>query len=95
MEKEIECPYCETMNEEPDECYEEGVLYETECENSDCSKTFGFYISYLKCYSGECKLPCRNGEEHKWIQDKNWPKSWGNRYKCEYCETEKVTRHEL
>ena len=56
------CPYCGYKQDEPDECYSEDKLYETECEN--CGKIYGIRPYYIKGYR-ESKMDCANGGEHK------------------------------
>jgi uncharacterized Zn finger protein len=40
MALELMCPHCESSNDEPDECYEEGEIYSCQCNS--CGKVFGF-----------------------------------------------------
>ena len=84
--KELECPYCETMNSVPDDCYEQDCHFEKEC--SSCEKTFGFTISYIPYYS-EYKVPCANGESHDYKQIVGAPREYFiGKKRCSYCGDE-------
>jgi len=85
--KELECPYCGMDNKVPDDCTEPNYEYECECEG--CEKVFGFELEYWPSYT-EYKLPCANGDEHKWQQAHGFP-GWyfTNKRTCEYCGEEK------
>ena len=85
--KELECPYCETMCNVPDDCYEQDEHFEKECPG--CQKIFGFTISYIPHYS-EYVVPCANGEPHNYKQISGAPKSYFvGKLRCTYCGDEK------
>jgi len=93
MLKELECPYCEHYNEEPDECYEQDNTYFCTCEN--CDKVFGFNFQYYKSYDTFI-TPCQNEDEtgkaieHKWNKIIGFPKDcFIGKYRCEYCDEER------
>jgi len=81
----LECPYCETEIEDPDECYEEGVTYEHECP--ECEKSFIFGVEYTRNYSAH-KAECLNGGEHDYQKTKTYPVEFA-RLRCSMCEHEK------
>ena len=79
MSEDLECPYCNWKRTVPDECYEPDTHYEVECEN--CSRYFGFKISYWPTYD-EYQLPCSNGDPHNYQPLRS---SVPNRVRCSYC----------
>lgn len=82
----VKCPYCNNTQEEPNEAYIEDEMYMAEC--IECKKIFGVTPYYVKGYY-EYKMPCENGEPHKWIQIIGSPsKVFANRIRCEYCGEE-------
>lgn len=80
MSKELECPYCEHMNNVPNDCCESDTSYEKQCSN--CQKNFGFSLEYYPSYT-EYILPCANGEDHDYQPVREYLKS--NRVRCTYC----------
>lgn len=77
--KDLQCPYCDTYQEPPDECHEQDVPHECECEK--CGMIFIFYVDYYPSYR-ENKAPCLNDGDHKY--------EITNR--CIYCGDEQRTK---
>ena len=70
---DIECPYCESMNEvchDDGQNYEEDKAHEMQC--SDCQKNFVFHTAISFYYTAE-KADCLNGEAHRFTP---WRKLW-------------------
>lgn len=87
---DLTCPYCNSQNDEIDDCYDQETLYEIQCK--DCKKYFGYEFTYLKVFK-ERILPCANGEEHSWKEIVGYPKElYKDKYRCEHCEEEKVIK---
>jgi len=85
---ETTCPYCGHTQKEPEECYEENVLYDTQCEK--CNKIYGIRPFYLKSYT-ESRMDCANGSEHKWEKICGVPAElFKYKRRCAYCEEEKI-----
>jgi len=80
---DLECPYCGTYREQPDETNEPSVVHEAECPN--CNKIFGFTLEYYPTYE-EFELPCANGEPHNWVEIHGAPAEfWADKRECSYC----------
>ena len=85
---EITCPYCGHVQNEPDECYSEGELYEAQCK--ECNKIYGIRPFYTKGYH-ESKMDCANGSEHKWEKIHGMPPElYKYKRRCAYCGEEKI-----
>ena len=86
-----ECPYCgHNCGDYFDDCHEQDVEYEHECEN--CEKNFIFTISYYPSFT-ESKAPCLNGEGHKFSQICGVPEeAFKDKYKCDYCGKEETIK---
>jgi hypothetical protein len=75
---DIECPYCEGINEvnhDDGEKYDEDKTHEMECDH--CRKNFVFHTAISFDYSPK-KADCLNGSPHKftdwftlWLDEKN------------------------
>jgi len=87
MSDDLQCPYCGTYREQPDETNESGVVHEAQCGN--CEKTFGFTVDWYPSFD-ELKLPCANGEPHNWEKINSNHEYWENRRRCSYCDEEKT-----
>ena len=86
MSRDLECPYCHLMHEEPDDCNETETHFEQEC--SGCGKTFGFTVDYSKYYN-EYVLPCANGAPHDYQPIHGCPAEYfANKRRCSYCGDE-------
>ena len=86
--KNLECPYCGTMCEVPDECQEQVEHYECECES--CEKIFGFTVDYWPSYT-EYVCPCANGESHDYQKINGAPAyHFENQRQCSYCGNIKI-----
>ncbi|TDO21916.1 hypothetical protein [Pedobacter duraquae] len=93
MSEKLTCPYCEKLNEIPDDCHTQDEQYETEC--SDCEKIFGFTVYYIKG-TDEYKLPCANGGIHEYQPIVGAPREYFiNRFRCSHCGEEKTINPEL
>lgn len=86
MNEKLECPYCHTMHEEPEECDRPNTHFYHEC--SGCGKTFGFTVDYTKNFY-EYSLPCANGEPHDYKPIHGFPAEYfANKRRCSYCGKE-------
>jgi uncharacterized Zn-finger protein len=84
MSKDLECPYCKEGLEAPEECEATEILHEAECPH--CGKFFGFYTDWSPTYR-ESKIPCWNGEAHKWEPVKvQSDRFFTGRERCAYCD---------
>ena len=85
---DLTCPYCGAEQEASPDSYDPDVLHEQEC--SECGKVFGFEIEYYPSYT-ECKLPCSNGEPHKWVKMMGYPEEYfRDKKRCVYCGKEDI-----
>jgi len=92
MSDKLTCPYCEKLNDIPDDCHEQDEQFETECE--ECEKVFGFTVSYIRC-TMEYILPCANGGEHDFKQIIGAPREhFVNRFRCSHCGEERTINPE-
>lgn len=85
---DIECPYCDVMqeiNHDDGYGYAEDETFQQECD--DCGKTFTFTTSISFYYSTE-KADCLNGSDHKFKPTETYPKRC-TRMKCEMCDCER------
>jgi len=83
---DLECPYCEKVIRDPDECYDEGETYQQECPH--CGKNFVFTICYCRSYSSE-QAPCLNGGDHDLRPIIGVPKEYfRDKFRCSYCGEE-------
>jgi glutaredoxin len=87
--RDIECPYCKEeveIDHDDGYGYEEGKVFNQECEH--CNKTFTYTTSISYCHEAQ-QAPCLNGEEHKWKDIHGYPMGYqSNRQRCEYCDEE-------
>ncbi len=85
--KDLTCPYCGHEREACD-IHEPERLHEVEC--SKCEKNFGVEVEYWPSYT-MLKLPCANGEPHKWVKIVGVP-DWHfvDKYHCEYCGEKRI-----
>lgn len=98
MIKELRCPECKHMNEEPEEQHEQDYTYFCECEN--CNKTFAYSFSYMKVFE-EFIAPCQNVDENGKFYDHDWHKIkcspieyFKGKYRCSYCDETKIFTEE-
>lgn len=80
-----QCPYCNEMIDDPDECYEPDVTYEHECPH--CEKVFVFTVDYIRVYR-ENRAACLNGEPHNFKKTDTFPPEFA-RLRCSMCGEEK------
>ena len=87
----VDCPYCGKevgINHDDGYGYEEGEVYEQECEH--CGKTFVYTTGILYVYHPE-KAPCKNGEEHSWKDVQGYPSGYqSNWHICEWCNKKEL-----
>lgn len=89
---ECRCPYCGESMDDPDDSYEEGVIYDHECPH--CEKNFVFEVSYIRTYS-ERKADCLNGGKHDFKPTSTYPREY-TRMRCGHCGGErKCTEDEM
>jgi hypothetical protein len=92
MSRQLECPYCERMNEVPEDSHGEDEHYECQC--SECDKTFGFTVSYWPSYT-EYIMPCANGGDHNFEQIMGAPREhFINKFRCSHCGEERTINPE-
>jgi len=88
---DVECPYCgEEVEIDHDDGYgyEEGEIFQQECEH--CGKVFT-YTTSITYYHDAYKAPCLNGEPHSWKDIYGYPTGYqSNRQRCEYCNEESL-----
>ena len=65
----LECPYCDSDIDDPDDCYDPCVDYEHECPH--CGKNFVFQVEYTRDYRAN-KAACLNGGEHEYREQKRY-----------------------
>ena len=85
MNNNAECPYCGNeveIDHDDGYGYEEDKLFEQDCPH--CGKTFG-YRTTLHYYYDAKKVPCFNGEPHKWKEIVHDSTFYEWRKVCEYC----------
>ena len=81
----LECPYCGTKLDDPDECHKEDVTYEYECPC--CEKNFVFGVSYIRHYQSH-KAECLNDGEHDYKKTATFPVEFAV-LRCTMCSHEK------
>ena len=67
---DLECPYCESEVQVPEDCHDQSDTYETECPS--CNKYFQFTVEYWPTYSSK-KADCLNGAEHDYHRSTRIP----------------------
>ena len=87
--RDIECPYCENEQDEPDDCHEPNERYEVECNK--CGKVFHAICEYQRTWYTEA-TPCLNeGGEHIYTKITGYPEEYFvNSYRCKFCDERKT-----
>ena len=90
MRNDIDCPYCgkgQDINNDDGYGYEEGTVYDQECEN--CEKMFTYTTSVHYYYNAK-KAPCLNDGEHDWQPITGFPEEYFiGKQRCGYCAEER------
>jgi DNA-directed RNA polymerase subunit RPC12/RpoP len=82
----IECPYCGSLLEDPDDCNEPDKTYEYDvCPH--CEKSFIFTLDYTVNYY-PAKADCLNGAVHQEERTKTYPPQY-SRIRCRMCGRER------
>ena len=81
----LECPYCQSNLEDPDDCWETDQTYELQC--TYCEKEFVFHVDYTINYYPR-QAACLNGADHEEVRTKTYPPKY-SRMRCRTCGRER------
>ena len=84
MSSDMQCPYC---NADQEICHDDWFGHEEDAKHehtcTECSKSFVFSTS-IRVYYKPSKADCLNGESHKLIMSKTYPKRY-SMMRCQDC----------
>lgn len=82
----IECPYCGSELDDPEDCHETNKTYQHQCEH--CEKYFVFILDYTVNYYPD-KADCLNGSGHDLQRIHGWPRIFfAGKRRCSMCDEE-------